>query len=133
MVRHVYQGDTVPQLTPRAVIMGAVLGMLMSAANLYTTLKIGWSFGVAITACVLSYVIWNLLRALSGGRLTPMSMLENNCMQSTASAAGYSTGSDDRHGLRRAAPDRGAPSAGVDRRAPSRFSPPRWACSSPCR
>lgn len=55
--RFVYQGDTVPQLTLRAVLMGAVLGMLMSAANLYTTLKIGWSFGVAITACVLSYVI----------------------------------------------------------------------------
>ncbi len=92
-VRHVYQGDTVPQLTPRAIIMGALLGMLMSMANLYTTLKIGWSFGVAITACVLSYVIWNSLRALTGGRLTPMSILENNCMQSTASAAGYSTGS----------------------------------------
>ena len=27
-----------------------------------------------------------------GGRLTQMSILENNCMQSTASAAGYSTG-----------------------------------------
>ncbi len=90
--RHVYQGDKVRQLTPRAVVMGALLGMLMSAANLYTTLKIGWSFGVAITSCVLSYVIWNSLRALSGGRLAPMSILENNCMQSTASAAGYSTG-----------------------------------------
>ncbi len=91
--RYVYQGDTVPQLTLRAVAMGAALGMLMSAANLYTTLKIGWSFGVAITSCVLSYVIWNSFRALSRGRLAPMSILENNCMQSTASAAGYSTGS----------------------------------------
>jgi OPT family oligopeptide transporter len=90
---HVYQGDKVPQLTVRAVAMGAVLGMLMSAANLYTTLKIGWLFGVAITACVLSYVIWNTLRILSFGRLSQMSLLENNCMQSTASAAGYSTGS----------------------------------------
>lgn len=91
--RRVYQGDTVPQLTWRAVLMGAALGMLMSAANLYTTLKIGWSFGVAITSCVLSYVIWNILRLLSGGRLSKMSVLENNCMQSTASAAGFSTGS----------------------------------------
>jgi OPT family oligopeptide transporter len=91
--KYVYQGDQVPQLTLRAVLMGGVLGMLMSAANLYTTLKIGWSFGVAITSCVLSYVIWNLMRLVSGGRLSPMSVLENNCMQSTASAAGYSTGS----------------------------------------
>ncbi|MGA2551535.1 MAG: OPT family oligopeptide transporter [Burkholderiaceae bacterium] len=88
----VYQGDQVPQLTLRAVVMGAVLGMLMSVSNLYTTMKVGWSFGVAITSCVLSYVLWNGLRALSGGRLTAMSILENNCMQSTASAAGASTG-----------------------------------------
>lgn len=89
---HVYQGDRMPQLTVRAVLVGGILGMLMSVANLYTTLKIGWAFGVAITACVMSYVIWNALRAVSFGRLSQMSILENNCMQSTASAAGYSTG-----------------------------------------
>jgi uncharacterized oligopeptide transporter (OPT) family protein len=71
--------------------MGGILGAIMSISNLYTTLKVGWAFGVAITACVLSYVIWNGLRALFP-RLTPMTILENNCMQSTASAAGYSTG-----------------------------------------
>jgi len=90
---YVYQGDRVPQLTLRAVIMGGFLGMLMSISNLYTTLQVGWSFGVAITACVLSFVIWNTMRVLSGGRLTQMSILENTCMASTASAAGYSTGS----------------------------------------
>ncbi len=88
-----YQGDRVPQLTLRAVLMGGVLGMLMAVGNLYTVMKVGLTAGVAITACVLSYVTWNLLRAVSGGRLTQMSILENNCMQSTASAAGYSTAS----------------------------------------
>ena len=90
--RYVYQGDTVKQLSVRAVVMGGVLGMFMSISNLYTTLKLGWAFGVAITSCVLSYVIWNGIRGLSGNKLTPMTLLENNCMQSTASAAGYSTG-----------------------------------------
>jgi uncharacterized oligopeptide transporter (OPT) family protein len=90
--QHVYQGERMPQLTFRAVAMGAVLGMLMSVSNLYTTMKVGWSFGVAITACVMSFVIWNVFRGASGGKLTQMSLLENNCMQSTASAAGYSTG-----------------------------------------
>jgi putative OPT family oligopeptide transporter len=142
---HVYAGDRMPQLTLRAVMMGGILGMLMSASNLYTTLTIGWAFGVAITACVMSYVIWSIFRILSGTllvaivtgggvvatlsivgylasqnrlapmnaaivgggisvvlvlayvmlrkRLSPMSLLENNCMQSAASAAGYSTGS----------------------------------------
>jgi len=89
---HVYQGDKVPQLTVRAVAMGAVLGMLMATSNLYTTMKVGWSFGVAITSCVLSFVLWNGMRSLSFGRLGQMSVLESNCMQSTASAAGYSTG-----------------------------------------
>lgn len=89
---HIYQGDKQKQLTLRAVLMGGILGMFMALSNLYTTLKLGWSFGVAITACVLSYVIWNALREMSGERLTRMSLLENNCMQSAASAAGYSTG-----------------------------------------
>jgi hypothetical protein len=61
------RGDRQKQLTLRAVLMGGVLGMFMSISNLYTTLKLGWSFGVAITACVLSYVIWNAIRALWGG------------------------------------------------------------------
>jgi uncharacterized oligopeptide transporter (OPT) family protein len=67
--------------------------MLMSASNLYTTLSIGWAFGVAITACVMSYVIWTIVRAISLNSVSKMSILENTCMASTASAAGYSTGS----------------------------------------
>lgn len=86
-----YQGDNVPQLTLRAVVMGGLIGMAMSVSNLYTTLKLGWAFGVAITACVLSYAIWNTVVGL-GLSKSKMTLLENNCMQSTASAAGYSTG-----------------------------------------
>src|SRR6059058_1469548 len=67
------RGDSQKQLTFRAVLMGGILGMFMSISNLYTTLKLGWSFGVAITACVLSYVIWNAIRAASGGKLSQMS------------------------------------------------------------
>src|SRR5271168_886317 len=87
----VYQGKHVPQLTLRAVLIGGILGSLMSISNLYTSIKVGWAFGVAITACVLSYTIWGGLRLIDR-KLTPMTILENNCMQSTASAAGYSTG-----------------------------------------
>ena len=42
--KYIYAGDRMPQLTLRAVIMGGLLGMLMAASNLYTTLSIGWSF-----------------------------------------------------------------------------------------
>ncbi len=85
-----YYQRGVPQLTGRAIVTGGVLGMFMSLANLYTTLHVGWSFGVAITSGVLAYAIWGVLGRIPG--LSQMTLLENNCMQSTASAAGYSTG-----------------------------------------
>lgn len=86
-----YRGDSVPQLTVRAVVMGASLGSVLALTNLYIGLKTGWHLGVAITACILSFSIWRLMLA-SGIVRSQMTILENNCMQSTASAAGYSTG-----------------------------------------
>jgi putative OPT family oligopeptide transporter len=86
------RGDTMPQLTWRAVVMGSLLGGVLSLTNLYIGLKAGWLFGVALTACILSYAIWTALHGI-GFVKTRMTILENNCMQSTASAAGYSTGS----------------------------------------
>ena len=85
------RGDSMLQLTWRAVLMGSVLGGVLSLTNLYIGLKAGWGFGVAITACILSYAIWTALHR-AGIVRTPMTILENNCMQSTASSAGYSTG-----------------------------------------
>ncbi len=85
------RGDSMLQLTWRAVLMGSVLGGVLSLTNLYIGLKAGWGFGVAITACILSYAIWTALHRAGIAR-TPMTILENNCMQSTASSAGYSTG-----------------------------------------
>ena len=85
------RGDTVKQLSWRAIIMGSVLGGVLSLTNIYIGLKAGWGFGVAITACILSYAIWTGFYKMRLAR-TQMTILENNCMQSTASAAGYSTG-----------------------------------------
>lgn len=86
-----YRGDSTPQLTLRALLMGSFLGFFLAFTNLYVGLKTGWALGVALTACILSYSIWRFLErvgAVSGS----MTILENNCMQSTASSAGYSTG-----------------------------------------
>ena len=44
------RGDTMKQLTWRAVIMGSVLGGVLSLTNIYIGLKAGWGFGVAITS-----------------------------------------------------------------------------------
>ena len=106
---HVYAGDHVPQLTLRAVIMGTVIGCVMAFSNLYVGLKAGWGLNVAITACIISYTTFRLYHAVfpgTGPRSRrkilwlfdwpdpgEVSILENNCMQSTASSAGYSTAS----------------------------------------
>ena len=75
---HVYRGDRMRQLTWRAVLMGSVLGSVLSLTNLYIGLKAGWGFGVAITACILSYAIWTTLHRARIVR-TPMTILENDC------------------------------------------------------
>ncbi|MFN8587565.1 MAG: OPT family oligopeptide transporter [Candidatus Eisenbacteria bacterium] len=107
---HVYQGDKMKQFTARAVLMGMVLGMIMVCSNVYVGLKAGWSMGVAITSCVLAYVTFQVLQSTIGPVLVKLhrvpvvggffrwiwpdnhySILENNCMQSTASAGGSMT------------------------------------------
>lgn len=86
----VYHGD-IPQLTLRAVLMGAAIGGFMALSNLYVGLKTGWGLGVAITACIIAFATSKLFYKV-GLFSSEMTILENNCMQSTASSAGYSTG-----------------------------------------
>ncbi|MFA5140229.1 MAG: OPT family oligopeptide transporter [Elusimicrobiota bacterium] len=90
-LENVYQGDTAPQFTARAVIMGGLLGGFMSLSNLYVGLKTGWALGVAITACILSFALSKVLKGVNIYK-SEMGILENNIMQTTASSAGYSTG-----------------------------------------
>jgi uncharacterized oligopeptide transporter (OPT) family protein len=86
-----FRGNDVPQLTVRAVVTGSLLGFLLAFTNLYVGLKTGWGLGVAITASILAFSLWNVLLKIRVAR-TPLSILETNCLQSTASSAGYSTG-----------------------------------------
>lgn len=82
----VYRSET-RQLTIRAGIMGALLGGIMSVSNLYLGLKTGFSIGATFTAGILAFAIFKTLeRILPGGEFTD---LENNAMQSVASAAGF--------------------------------------------
>lgn len=88
---NVYQGDRMKQLTIRSVIMGMLLGGIMSTSNVYIGLKAGWSMGVAITSCILAYTIFASLHKALPRLFPPFSILENNAMQSCASAAGSMT------------------------------------------
>lgn len=89
-LREVYQGDRLPQLTVRAVLLGAGLGLVMCLSNLYAGLKTGLAFGVAVTAGLLAHSTHAALRRLWGG--APLSLLEANSAQTVASSAGYATG-----------------------------------------
>ena len=88
---NVYQGDKMKQLTARAVIMGMLLGGIMACSNVYVSLKSGWSLGVSITSCILAYSIFAALRRIFPRWFPDYTILENNAMQSTASAAGTMT------------------------------------------
>jgi uncharacterized oligopeptide transporter (OPT) family protein len=79
------------QLTLRSIVMGMLLGGVLSLSNLYTALKTGWSFGVSITAGILAFGIFAALVRVGIVR-RHFGLLENNAMQSVASAAGYMTG-----------------------------------------
>jgi uncharacterized oligopeptide transporter (OPT) family protein len=89
-LRTVYRPG-VPQLTVRAVVVGMLLGALMCLSNLYVVLKVGWSFGVTLTACVVAYALFRLGERLGLVR-RPFGILENNAMGSVASSAGFMTG-----------------------------------------
>ncbi len=86
---NVFRGD-MPQLTLRSGLTGFLLGGLLSATNLYVGAKTGWALGVGLTSVILAFITF---RALSGLRLAKdLTILENNCTQSIATAAGYMTG-----------------------------------------
>ncbi len=77
--------DTDPQaglaeLTLRGLVLGALITVVFTAANVYLGLKVGLTFASSIPAAVISMAV---LRALGKGNI-----LENNMVQTQASAAG---------------------------------------------
>ena len=85
-----FRGHDAVQLTTRSLVMGCTLGFFLAFTNVYVGLKTGWILGVALTACIASFTVWSGLVKI-GLVKTPMTILENNCMQSAASAAGAGT------------------------------------------
>jgi putative OPT family oligopeptide transporter len=74
-----------PELTLRAVATGMVLGALFAPCNIYTGLKIGWSFNMSIAAGLVGFGLWRLSARTLG---TPgWGLRENNINQTAASAA----------------------------------------------
>ncbi|WP_340266851.1 OPT family oligopeptide transporter [Sphingobium mellinum] len=70
----------VAELTVRGVVLGALITLIFTAANVYLGLKIGLTFATSIPAAVISMAV---LRLFATGTI-----LENNIVQTIASAAG---------------------------------------------
>ena len=87
-LENVFRGD-MPQLTLRSAVTGMLLGGVLSLTNLYIGIQTGWTLGVGITSVILAFAAFKALSRIGLG--SEMTILENNCMQSTASAAGYTT------------------------------------------
>ena len=76
----------VAEFTVRAVVMGALLGMIFGASSLYLVLKVGLTVSASIPVAVIAITLFRLF-SKSGGR--DSTILENNIVQ-TAGSAGES-------------------------------------------
>ena len=74
------QEKGLPELTIRAILLGGLITLLFTAANVYLGLKVGLTFATSIPAAVISMAV---LRFFSSSNI-----LENNIVQTVASAAG---------------------------------------------
>src|SRR5438132_12256125 len=83
---NVYRGD-MPQLTVRSAATGFLLGGLLAATAHYIAGKTGITIGVGLTSVILAFAIYRALNR--AGFATDFTILENNCTQSIATAAGY--------------------------------------------
>src|SRR6266542_3597154 len=68
------------ELTARGLVLGALITTVFTAANVYLGLKVGLTFASSIPAAVISMAVLSVVR--------DSSILENNIVQTVASAAG---------------------------------------------
>ncbi len=74
------------EFTPRALILGTLLGMVFGASSLYLVLKVGLTVSASIPVAVISVALFRLWSKFGGRDAT---ILENNIVQ-TAGSAGES-------------------------------------------
>ena len=83
---YIAPGTTMRELTPRAVIVGTILGMIFGASSLYLVLKVGLTVSASIPVAVISITLFRLLSKFG---MRDATILENNIVQ-TAGSAGES-------------------------------------------
>ena len=71
---------SLPELTVRGMLLGAIITLIFTASNVYLGLKVGLTFSSSIPAAVISMAILRFFK--------DSNVLENNMVQTQASAAG---------------------------------------------
>ncbi|WIT11422.1 OPT/YSL family transporter [Paucibacter sediminis] len=84
--KNIYRGD-MAQLSLRSGLTGFLLGGVLAATSLYIGAKTGIGIGVGLTSVILAFAMFRMMHA--AGWASDYTVLENNCTQSIATAAGY--------------------------------------------
>src|SRR5512143_3575345 len=71
------------EFTPRAVILGTILGMVFGASSLYLVLKVGLTVSASIPVAVISITLFRLAAKLG---VKDATILEHNIVQTSGSA-----------------------------------------------
>ncbi len=74
-----------PELTVRGVVTGMIVGAILTPCNVYSGLKIGWTFNMSIAAALIGLGVWRVAERLAGAR--PWEIKENAIAQTTASSS----------------------------------------------
>ncbi len=72
-----------PELTLRALVVGALLGIVFGASSVYLALRVGLTVSASVPIAVISITLFRAFSKLLGGRA---SILENTVVQTTGSA-----------------------------------------------
>jgi uncharacterized oligopeptide transporter (OPT) family protein len=75
---------TLREFTPRALIVGTLLGMVFGASSLYLVLKVGLTVSASIPVAVISLALFRMWSKLGRRDAT---ILEHNIVQTAGSAA----------------------------------------------
>lgn len=89
-LENVYRGGKEKEITLRAIILGLLIGAVLSLSNLYVGFKTGWSLGVTITAAIMSFALFKTLKKILPFLFKrDMGILELNILQTTSSACAF--------------------------------------------
>ena len=75
---YIAPSDLIPEFTPKAIILGAIFGIIFGAATVYLGLKVGLTVSASIPIAVLAIAVFKKI-----GKST---ILENNMVQTIGSA-----------------------------------------------